>query len=398
MEVLIIFGTRPEAIKMAPVVRAMEKHRDEIQPIVCVTAQHREMLDQVLPVFDIRPAIDLNLMEENQSLAAITARAIERLTQVLVQTRPDCVLVQGDTTTAMAAAMAAFYQKIPVGHVEAGLRTQSRYSPFPEEINRRLISVLSTYHFAPTLGAASALLAEGVSQEAIFVTGNTVIDAMLWTVSQPPSLQTQQLLSGLGVWPTGRLQGGGVPKPRLILVTAHRRENFGRPLENICLALKEIARLHPDVEIFYPVHRNPNVRGPVYGLLSRQPRIHLVDPLPYESFVHVMNASHLVLTDSGGIQEEAPALGKPVLVLREDTERPEAVEAGTAKVVGVELENIVREADRLLSQEAEYCRMAQAVSPYGVGHAAEQIVSILLSLSRQGFSRVGTGCRNLQEL
>jgi len=388
LRILSIFGTRPEAIKMAPIVQELQRRSDRVESLVCVTAQHREMLDQVLDLFAIKPDIDLDLMEEGQCLASLTARVMTAITEVLEQVCPDMVLVQGDTTTAMVAALAAFYQKIPVGHIEAGLRTRNRYSPFPEEINRHLIGVLATYHFAPTRTAADALRAEGVSAENIFITGNTVIDALLWVVSQPPSPETYALLKRLGIAqgseePRGR--GAEVNSPLhpctsapLLLVTAHRRENFGQPLENICLALRELVRRNPNVQIVYPVHMNPNVRGPVYRILNNHERIHLLDPLPYEPFACLMKHTYLILTDSGGIQEEAPALGKPVLVMRRETERPEAVEAGTVKIVGTNPETIIAETERLLNDRQEYERMAGATSPYGDGHAAQRIVSIIL--------------------
>jgi len=386
IRVLSVFGTRPEAIKMAPLMRELEKHPHQIKPVVCVTAQHRQMLDQVLTLFGIEPDLDLDLMEDDQNPPSLTARGMTALTKVLVRVEPDLVLVQGDTTTAMVAALAAFYQKIPVGHIEAGLRTRNRYSPFPEEINRHLIGVLATYHFAPTATAANALRAEGIPDDALFVAGNTVIDALLWTVSRPPSAQTQALVNRLGIeklrnrtedpCPSNpRVAGDG---RRLILVTAHRRENFGSPFENICTALREIARRNPEVRLVYPVHMNPSVREPVYRILNGQERVHLIEPLPYEPFVHLMNHAYLVLTDSGGIQEEAPALGVPVLVMRHETERPEAIEAGTVKLVGTDPQTIIAETEKLLHDETEYRRMAHAVSPYGDGHAAKRIVGIIL--------------------
>ncbi|MBI4454650.1 MAG: UDP-N-acetylglucosamine 2-epimerase (non-hydrolyzing) [Acidobacteria bacterium] len=388
IHVLSIFGTRPEAIKMAPVVRELEKRCDHIKSIVCVTAQHREMLDQVLNIFKIRPDMDLNLMENNQSPASLTARAITALTHVFQRVQPHVVLVQGDTTTAMVAALASFYEKIPVGHIEAGLRTHNRYSPFPEEINRHLIDVLATYHFAPTRTAAESLRSEGVSDGNIFITGNTVIDSLLWVVRQSPSMTTRALLSRLGV---KEYENGGedsfsaavnaglcVNGNRIILVTAHRRENFGQPFENICRALRDIVRRNQDIEIVYPVHMNPNVREPVQRILKGHERLHLIEPLAYEPFLHLMKHTFLVLTDSGGIQEEAPALGKPVLVMRQETERPEAVVAGTVKIVGTDVEQIVTETERILRDPAEYERMSRAVSPYGDGHAAERIVKTIL--------------------
>lgn len=355
---------------MAPVVLELKKWRDQIDSRVCVTGQHREMLDQVLRVFDIRPDIDLDLMRENQTLAALTARALVALGEVLEQMEPDVVLVQGDTTTTLAGALAAFYERIPVGHVEAGLRTGNRYSPFPEEVDRRLVGALATYHFAPTRVAADALRVEGI--ENIFVTGNSVIDALFWVLRSRDGSTT----------PASNVNASGAAARRVILVTAHRRENFGRPLENVCRALRDIVRRNPDVKIVYPVHPNPNVREPVYGLLGGQARIHLTEPLPYPTFCRALQQADLILTDSGGVQEEAPSLHKPVLVLRTETERPEAVEAGTVKVVGVETERIVEETERLLYDQRAYQRMAEALNPYGDGHAAERIVKVLLEIHR----------------
>jgi UDP-N-acetylglucosamine 2-epimerase (non-hydrolysing) len=362
MRVLSIFGTRPEAIKMAPVVKELEKHQKQFESVVCVTAQHRQMLDQVLELFEITPDIDLDLMQPNQTLSSLTARSMQSLTDVISQIKPDVVLLQGDTTTAMIAALASFYQQIPVGHVEAGLRTYDKYSPFPEEINRRLISALATYNFAPTDTAVNALLAEGFARQSIYLTGNTVIDALLMTIKKECELGMDFLN----------------PNKRLILVTAHRRESFGEPFEKICNGLRELARRNVGVEIVYPVHLNPNVRKVVFKTLNNQERFYLIEPLEYKKFVHLMNRSYIVLTDSGGIQEEAPALGKPVLVMREKTERPEAIEAGTARLVGTETENIINETEKLLYDKSEYDRMANAISPYGDGHAAERIVDVLL--------------------
>ncbi|MFQ5914697.1 MAG: non-hydrolyzing UDP-N-acetylglucosamine 2-epimerase [Nitrospinota bacterium] len=374
MRVLTIFGTRPEAIKMAPVVRELEKFPGQIESWVCVTAQHREMLDQVLSLFGIRPHADLNLMEEGQSLASLTSRAVCALSEMLEDRKPDLVLVQGDTTTAMVAGLAAFYGKIPLGHVEAGLRTRCRYSPFPEEMNRRLLGALATCHFAPTERAAAALQGEGVPEENVFVTGNTVIDALHWLRGRPPSPECVRFLTSLGLSTEGDVSRNGF---RTLLVTAHRRESFGKPLADVYRALKSIVCRNPDVQLVYPVHRNPNVRRTVLEVLAGDSRIHLVDPLPYESMVHLMARSYLILTDSGGLQEEGPALGKPVLVLREETERPEGVEAGTAKVVGTDPAAIVEKAERLLHDLEAYRRMARSVSPYGDGHAAERIVQIV---------------------
>jgi len=367
VKVLCVFGTRPEAIKMAPVVKELRKHPNHFETKVCVTAQHREMLDQVLELFDIRPDYDLNVMQENQSLAQVTANVLNRLDPVIVKEKPDWVLVQGDTTTAMAAALVAFYHRVKIGHVEAGLRTWNKFHPFPEEINRKIADSLCDLHFAPTETARRNLLREGIDGASILTTGNTVIDA-LWEVVERPYQ-----------WRDGPL--ASVPhNGRLILVTAHRRENFGQPLENICEALKKIAAAYDDVHVVYPVHLNPNVQRAAHSLLGDVPNITLLGPLDYLPLVQLMKRAYLVLTDSGGLQEEAPGLGKPVLVLREVTERPEAVEAGTVKVVGTEMQTIVRETARLLDEPAEYERMARAVNPYGDGHASERIVRALNSV------------------
>jgi UDP-N-acetylglucosamine 2-epimerase (non-hydrolysing) len=337
------------------------------------------MLDQVLEWFAIEPDFDLDLMRPGQELAEFTSRALTAVDKVLCEVRPDVLLVQGDTATVMVAALTAFYQRIPVGHVEAGLRTRNRYNPFPEEINRRMTTVLATYHFAPTERAAAALRAEQVSQGDIFITGNTVVDALLMTVQRPVNLE-------LDFAPNDR---------RLILVTAHRRESFGAPFESLCLALRDLVQRNVDIEIIYPVHLNPNVRDPVERILAEQPRIHLLEPLRYEQFVHLMARAYLILTDSGGIQEEAPVLGKPTLVMRETTERPEAIEAGTARLVGTDRHRIVTQAEYLLDDREAYRSMAQAGSPFGDGRAAERIVDILLS--RLGVQRevapAGPACR-----
>ncbi|MFQ5912212.1 MAG: non-hydrolyzing UDP-N-acetylglucosamine 2-epimerase [Nitrospinota bacterium] len=368
LKVLSIFGTRPEAIKMAPVLQEFANYPDRIQSAVCVTAQHRRLLDQVLCLFGIKPDVDLNLMKEDQSLSSVTTQAMTHVTEALLRIKPDIVLVQGDTTTAMVAALASLYQKIPVGHVEAGLRTYDRYSPFPEEINRRLLTQLATYHFAPTETARHALLAEGIPADQIHLTGNTVIDTLFMLLDHPHPAHSHIPLNG----------------NKLILVTAHRRESFGQPLENICSALLQLRRHNPDVEIVYPVHRNPNVQTLVYRNLSNRDGIHLIDPLDYAQFIHLMNRAYFILTDSGGIQEEAPTLGKPVLVMRDVTERTEAVEAGTAKVIGTDPRMIVAESQRLLRNRREYERMATAVSPYGDGQAAKRIVQVLLENKRVG--------------
>lgn len=371
LRVLSVFGTRPEAIKMAPVVLELQKNSHRIHSRTCVTGQHREMLDQVLSLFEVVPDIDLDLMRHNQTLASLTARVIENMNHVFESEQPDIVLVQGDTTTVMSVALAAFYQRIPVGHVEAGLRSHDRYSPFPEEINRRLASVLTTHHFAPTESARQALLDESTPDEQIIVTGNTVIDALKMIIQRPAPVRAQDLLAQV------RRLSNGV-EPRIVLVTAHRRENFGEPLEDICYGLKELVHRNEDLIILYPVHLNPNVREPVYRILGDTHRVILTNPVEYDTMAHLLYAAWLVLTDSGGIQEEAPALGKPVLVMRSETERPEAIEAGTAILVGSDCTRIVAETERLLHDAQAYSNMASAVSPYGDGHAAKRIVSYLM--------------------
>ncbi len=360
--ILTVFGTRPEAIKMAPVVAELSQHGSLVESRVCVTAQHREMLDQVLAVFGIEPDYDLDVMTEDQTPGDVTAAVVTGIDRVLADFSPDLVLVHGDTTTTMSAALAAFYRKVPVGHVEAGLRTHDRYFPFPEEMNRVLTDALSTLHFAPTLRSKENLLREGVSPDSISVTGNTVIDA-LTDVAGRAGLPETEL-------PEGK---------RLVLVTAHRRENFGRPLENICRALRDVADRFTDVSILYPVHLNPNVQRTASSILGGHDRIVLTDPLSYLEFVRLLKVSHIVVTDSGGLQEEAPSLGKPVLVLRRETERPEAVEAGTVRVVGTERETVLNECSRLLSDDAAYEEMAEAVNPYGDGRASERIIGTILS-------------------
>lgn len=364
--VLSIFGTRPEAIKMAPVVKKLEKYPEEITSQVCVTAQHREMLDQVLDLFGIVPDYDLDLMEDDQSLSDITARVFTDLDPVIEQEQPDWVLVQGDTTTVMAASLVAFYHQVRVGHVEAGLRTHDKWQPFPEEINRKVAGAVADAHFAPTATARDNLLREGVAPETVHITGNPVIDALHWVAERPFDIGTLDVEA---------LQRSDT---QLILVTAHRRENFGEPLEHICQALLDIVRQYDDVHVVYPVHLNPNVQEPVYRLLGNHAQITLLPPLDYLPLVHLMKRSRIVLTDSGGIQEEAPGLGKPVLVLREKTERPEAVEAGTVRLVGTDRERIVRETMLLLDDSEKYVNMARAVNPYGDGRAAERIVEVLL--------------------
>lgn len=377
LRVVSIFGTRPEAVKMAPVVQALAAQAD-IESRVVVTAQHRQMLDQVLAVFNIQPDIDLNLMRPNQSLAQLTADILTHLDPVLEALRPDWVLIQGDTTTVMTTALLCYYRRIRVGHVEAGLRTGDKWQPFPEEINRRIAGVVADLHFAPTEHSRRNLLAEGVPDWRIVVTGNPVIDALNQIVRQPMPTEVRTLLDRFGIGPGGK---------RLILVTAHRRENFGRPLENICQALRRIAESYADsVHLIYPVHLNPNVQGPVYERLAGVPNITLIPPLDYLPMVHLMRQATLVLTDSGGIQEEASSLGIPTLVLRAVTERPEGVEAGILKLVGTDAEVIVRETAHLLEDEQAYSAMARAANPFGDGHAAERIVNALLAYREPGLN------------
>lgn len=361
--ILTIVGTRPEAIKLAPITLEFARRSGEVKHILCSTAQHRQMLDQVHAWFGIEPDIDLNLMAPNQKLADFAAKALLEVTRVVEDVKPDVVLVQGDTTTAMMASLAAVMQKVDVGHVEAGLRTDNLYNPFPEELNRRVTGSVARFHFAPTARSAASLRAENVPADWIFVTGNTVIDALRMTLERDVTL-------GLPFLETGR---------RVILVTAHRRESFGAPFESLCRALRSIADRNPDVELVYPVHLNPNVREPVGRILVGHPRIHLIEPLSYEKFVHLMAAATLLLTDSGGVQEEAPYLGKPALVMRDNTERPEAVEAGTAKLVGTDEARIVTETELLLRDDRAYQAMAHAGSPFGDGHAARRIADILLN-------------------
>jgi len=365
IKVLSVVGTRPEAIKMAPVIQELEKYPDEIQSVVCATAQHREMLDQVLKLFDIRPDYDLDLMQPGQTLSGLTARLLNGLDGVIAQERPDWLLAQGDTTTVMVGALVAYYHRVRVGHVEAGLRTGDKFQPFPEEINRRIADVISDLHFAPTEANRQNLLREGASDSSILVTGNTVIDALQKIVTQGRRCVRKEWEQRLN-------------RRRLLLVTAHRRENFGPPLEEICRALAQIAREYAsDVHILYPVHLNPNVWEPVHAALGGVPNIILTPPLDYETFVGLMDRAYLVLTDSGGLQEEAPGLGKPVLVLREVTERPEAVAAGTVRVVGTSCRRIVEETAILLDDSEVYERMARAVNPYGDGRASQRIVAAL---------------------
>ncbi len=376
-KIMLIFGTRPEAIKLAPIIQRLKAEGSKFKPIVCVTAQHREMLDQVLNLFEIEPDYDLNIMIDNQDLFDVTVKALNGLKEILKKEKPDIALVQGDTTTSFVASLAAFYLKIPVGHVEAGLRTYNKYSPFPEEKNRHLTGVLADYHFAPTEWAKNNLLKENAPEDRIWVTGNTVIDALLWVVSRQKSAGGEQYWNRYFKERWGLTLTTNTNTCKLILVTGHRRESFGEGFKNICLALKEIAKDRHDIKIVYPVHLNPNVQKPVRDILSDIPNIYLIEPLDYEPFVYLMEKAHLILTDSGGIQEEAPSLGKPVLVMRNVTERPEGIEAGVVKLVGTDKERIVAETEILLDNKKAYERMAQASNPYGDGKAAERIVDIL---------------------
>jgi UDP-N-acetylglucosamine 2-epimerase (non-hydrolysing) len=380
MRILSVFGTRPEAIKMAPIVRLL-KRTPGIESRVCVTAQHRQMLDQVLDLFQIEPDYDLDLMRDNQSLAEISASIFTDLDPVLANFKPDWVLAVGDTTTVVTTSLLAFYRRIKFGHVEAGLRTHNKWHPFPEEINRRLATVTADLHFAPTEWSQGNLLREGVDEKTILVTGNPVIDALNFVTKQEEPREITSLLKRLG------LTSAGLGMKRLILVTAHRRENFGEPLENVCRAIKEIA-MRSDVEIVYPVHLNPNVQEPVNRILKDVRRITLLPPLDYLPLVHLMKHAKLILTDSGGLQEEAPSLGVPVLVLREVTERPEGIQAGALKLVGTETVRIVHEAMRLLDNPSAYVEMAKAANPYGDGHAAERIVEGLLRAERRATMEV----------
>jgi UDP-N-acetylglucosamine 2-epimerase (non-hydrolysing) len=371
---MLIFGTRPEAIKMAPLVKGLQACK-ALQTVVCVTAQHREMLDQVLNLFNIVPEHDLNIMKPGQDLFDITGNILQGLRDVFNQERPDLVLVHGDTTTTLATSLAAYYSHIAVGHVEAGLRTGNKHAPFPEEINRKLTASLADIHFTPTLSSQGNLLREGVPATSIHVTGNTVIDALLAVAEK---LRTADNLQAEFAQRFSFLD----PKLRLVLVTGHRRENFGEGFQNICNALADIAAEHSDVQVLYPVHLNPNVREPVNKILAARglSNVHLIDPVDYLPFVYLMDRAYLIVTDSGGIQEEAPSLGKPVLLMRDTTERPEAVEAGTVKLVGTSREKIVAEARRLLTDEQAYATMSRAHNPYGDGHAVERIVQHILNL------------------
>ncbi len=372
IKLMTVFGTRPEAIKMCPLVLEMRKYPEYIQPIVAVTAQHREMLDQVLDLFGIKPDYDLNIMTAGQTLYDVTTRALMGLKDVMEEAKPDMVLVHGDTTTTFAGALAAFYAQIPVGHVEAGLRTGNKYSPYPEEMNRKLTGSIADMHFSPTSTSKGNLLRENVDEKNILVTGNTVIDALQTTVREDYKFEDAELNK---VFASGN---------RLILMTTHRRENLGEPMRHVYRALKSVLETHSDVEAIFPVHKNPKVREIVREVLGALDRVHLIEPMDYEPFANLMAKVDIVLTDSGGIQEEAPALGKPVLVLRDTTERPEAVEAGTVKLVGTAYEDVLHETNLLLDDAEHYRSMAEAANPYGDGRACERIIKAILA--KNGFA------------
>ncbi len=388
-KVMLVFGTRPEAIKMAPLVKAFAQFPETFETIVCVTGQHREMLDQVLRIFDITPDYDLNIMKQGQDLYDVTSRVLLGMRDVLREVQPNVVLVHGDTTTSTAAALAAFYQQIPVGHVEAGLRTHNIYSPWPEEMNRQITGRIATYNFSPTPLSRQNLLEEKVAKQSIIVTGNTVIDALYWVVNkiktvEALSVELKGVLAAAG-YDTNRLNGG----KKLVLITGHRRENFGDGFINICTAIRDLAKKYPEVDFVYPMHLNPNVRRPIQEVFvgldtlslgegwGEAANMFFIEPLEYLSFVYLMEKSTIVLTDSGGIQEEAPGLGKPVLVMRDTTERPEALDAGTVKLVGTDYDKIVGEVSRLLDDAACYEQMSQAVNPYGDGKACQRIVNFI---------------------
>ena len=380
-KIMLVFGTRPEAIKMAPLVKEFQKYPNTFSTIVCVTGQHREMLDQVLEIFNIQPDYDLNIMKQGQDLYDVTSKVMLGLRDILMQEQPDLVLVHGDTTTSMAAAMSSFYQRIPVGHVEAGLRTYNIYSPWPEEMNRLITGRIATYHFSPTTLSRNNLLKENVSDSAIAVTGNTVIDALYWVVDRinsdinlKTSIKNEILQYGYDV---DRLYGSR----KLVLITGHRRENFGDGFMSMCRAIKSLTCMYPDVDFVYPMHLNPNVRKPIHMVfgenLANLNNIFFIEPMEYLAFVYLMEKSSIILTDSGGIQEEAPGLGKPVLVMRDTTERPEALQAGTVKLVGTDYDKIIQEVSSLLNDKLYYELMSNAVNPYGDGHSCERIVNFI---------------------
>ena len=366
IKVMTIFGTRPEAIKMAPLVKELEKNSDKIESVVCVTAQHRQMLDQVLEIFDIKPDYDLNIMKARQTLVEIVTRSLEGLDDVMKEAQPDIVLVHGDTSTTFVGSLAAFYNKISVGHVEAGLRTYNKYFPYPEEVNRRITGVIADMHFAPTQRNYDNLASEKVDPSTIYITGNTVVDALQTTVRDDYEFKDETL------------KNIDWNSKRVIIMTAHRRENLGKPLENICSAVRDIVLKHEDVEVVYPVHLNPSVREVAFKILGDLDRVKLIEPVNADELHNAIKRGYLVLTDSGGLQEEAPSLGKPVLVLRNETERPEAIDDGTVKIAGVDKENIFSMTEELLNDKDAYDKMAKAVNPYGDGHASERIVKAII--------------------
>ena len=382
LKLMTVFGTRPEAIKMCPLVLEMAKYPDYIKPIVAVTAQHREMLDQVLELFNIKPDYDLNIMASGQTLYDITTKALNGLKEIIEEAKPDMVLVHGDTTTTFAGALAAFYAQVPVGHVEAGLRTGNKYSPYPEEMNRKLTGSIADMHFAPTSTSKANLLKENVNPETILVTGNTVIDALETTVKADYEFADAEFNK---IFARGN---------RLILMTTHRRENLGEPMRNVYKALRKVLETHADVEAIFPVHKNPKVREIVQEELGGLDRVHLIEPMDYEPFANLMGKVDIVLTDSGGIQEEAPALGKPVLVLRDTTERPEAVAAGTVKLIGTEYEDVLRETNLLLDDAEHYKKMAEATNPYGDGKACERIIRAILQKNGYNIKILSEFCSN----
>lgn len=365
IKVLVIFGTRPEAVKMAPIVKALKKNEDYFHSKICVTAQHRDMLDQVLRIFDIEPDYDLNIFESGQTLTQITSRALLGLEEVIKDFKPDLILVQGDTTTVFSGALAAFYHQVKIGHVEAGLRSGNLYSPYPEEANRMMTGVITDFHFAPTIRSKNNLLREGYDENKIFITGNTSIDALSWVIDKDYKFESEDI------------NNIDFENKKVVLLTAHRRENIGEPMENIFSAVKEVAEKNEDIEVIYPIHLNPKVREIAREVFKGMDRVHIIEPLDYLPFTNLMNKCYLVVTDSGGVQEEAPSLGKPVLVVRRETERPEGIEAGTAKLVGTDRGNIYKELDLLVNNEEEYKKMANAVNPYGDGKAAEYIIQAI---------------------
>lgn len=372
IKVLIAFGTRPEAIKMAPVIKQFELNKDKFETVICITAQHREMLDQVLNLFEIRPTYDLNLMINDQKLSELTSKILLGITSIINKEKPDIVFVQGDTSTTFVSALASFYLKIPIAHIEAGLRTSDKYSPFPEEINRRITDMLTNLHFAPTEEAKNNLIKEGISKSSIFVTGNTVVDAINLIAKRLKEPKTEKKLNSFF---SSQYNLSFSNRLKTILVTGHRRESFGEGLKNICNAIHALSTNNHKIQIIYPVHLNPNVQKPVYSILGGEKNIHLIPPVDYLQFIYLMKKSYVILTDSGGIQEEAPSFSKPVLVMRDKTERTEGVKAGTSRLVGTNYKKIIKETERLLHDEKEYNKMAGTINPYGKGDASKLIIN-----------------------